>query len=339
MAKHHKRGSSRRIFVAGATGFVGKALVDTLSTNGEDVIAGSRTRPKHLPPNVEWRACDVLKPDTLRSALDGVDVAYFLVHSMSDGSGDYARLEKKGAASFAVAAEEAGVQRIVYLGGVEPPEHVSKHLRSRLEVGEILRGGAVPCIELRASMIIGHESASWLIVRDLALRLPFMILPTWLTSRSRPVALDDVIVALSAAADVEVDGSAWFDIPGPESISGREVLERIAALHGRRVVAVSVPLVTPRSSALWLRLVTRGDYALTRELVLGLGDDLLPKDARYWDLIGHTSLVAFDEAALRALAAERREPERRPLLARIEERIVRTFGPRAASKSSDASRS
>jgi uncharacterized protein YbjT (DUF2867 family) len=153
-------------------------------------------------------------------------------------------------------------------------------------------------------MVIGYGSASWQIVRDLAMRLPAMVLPRWLKSRTRPVALDDVVTALIAAAELPIEASAWFDIPGPEIMSGRQILERIAALRGRRILAVEVPVLTPQLSALWLRLVTRADFTLARELVLGLSEDLLPKDERFWDLIGHTQLVSFDDAARRALASE-----------------------------------
>ena len=153
-------------------------------------------------------------------------------------------------------------------------------------------------------MVIGYGSASWQIVRDLAMRLPAMVLPRWLKSRTRPVALDDVVTALIAAAELPIELSAWFDIPGPEIMSGRQILERIAALRGRRILAVEVPVLTPQLSALWLRLVTRADFTLARELVLGLSEDLLPRDERFWDLIGHKHLVSFDDAARRALANE-----------------------------------
>ncbi|MBC8069395.1 MAG: NAD-dependent epimerase, partial [Deltaproteobacteria bacterium] len=217
---------------------------------------------------------------------------------------DYGELERRDAEAFASAAERAGVERIVYLGGPAPRGEPSEHLRSRLAVGEILRAGMVPTIELRASMVIGYGSASWQIVRDLAVRLPAMILPRWLKSRTRPVALDDVVAALIAAGTMPVAGSEWFDIPGPEVMTGRQILERIAAVRGRHIFAIEVPLLTPRLSALWLRLVTRADFSLARELVLGLGEDLLPHDDRFWAQAGHTELVSFDDAARRALASE-----------------------------------
>lgn len=129
-----------------------------------------------------------------------------------------------------------------------------------------------------------------------------MVLPRWLKSRTCPVGLDDVVAALVAAATVPLSESTWFDIPGPEVLSGRQILERIAALRGRRIWAVEVPLLTPQLSALWLRLVTRTDFVLARKLVLGLGGDLLPKDDRFWALIDHQRLLSFDEAAARALS-------------------------------------
>jgi len=150
---------------------------------------------------------------------------------MGRGNTDFRQLEQRAAQAFIAAAAEAGVERIIYLGGPAPPGPPSEHLKSRLEVGEILRAGKVPTIELRASMVIGNGSASWQIVRDLALRLPGMLLPTWLKSRTRPVALSDVIAALVAAAELPLLSSEWFDLPGPEILSGRQILERIAALR------------------------------------------------------------------------------------------------------------
>jgi uncharacterized protein YbjT (DUF2867 family) len=231
-------------------------------------------------------------------------------------------LERRAAKAFAAAAAEAGVERIVYLGGPAPRQRASEHLRSRLEVGEILRAGSVPAVELRASMVVGSGGASWQIVRDLAMRLPVMVLPRWLKSRSCPVALEDVVAALAATAELPLEGSAWFDVPGPEALSGRQILERIAALRGRRILAVDVPFLTPKLSALWLKLVTRADFSLARELVMGLQEDLLPKDDRFWQLIGHTRLVSFDEAASRALANEPRGTGLLEQAVQLEERLV-----------------
>lgn len=294
--------------LTGATGFIGRALLPALRARGQRVVAASR-RPLQTAGDaagLTWRACDLLQAGTLPAAFEGVKVAYYLVHSMGGGQEHFRDLERRAAGAFVAAAAAAGVERIVYLGGPAPPGRPSEHLRSRLEVGEILRAGPVPAVELRASMVIGSGSASWQIVRDLAMRLPFMVLPRWLKSRTRPVALDDVVAALLAAAELPLAKSAWFDIPGPEIVTGRQILERIAALRGRRILALEVPLLTPQLSALWLKLVTRTDFALARELVLGLGQDLLPTDERFWQLAGRAPLISFDEAARRALASEAR---------------------------------
>jgi uncharacterized protein YbjT (DUF2867 family) len=294
----------RTVLVTGATGFIGGALVPALRAAGWQVVAASR-RPVTSPTDrdgVQWRSCDLLRPDTLPAALAGVRVAYYLVHSMGGGQGDFRELERRAAQGFAAAAADAGIERIVYLGGPAPPGRPSEHLGSRLDVGEILRAGPVLTIELRASMVIGTGSVSWQIVRDLAMRLPVMVLPRWLRSRTRPVALQDVIAALAAAADLPIEGSAWFDLPGPEILNGQQILRRIAALRGRHILALEVPFLTPQLSALWLRLVTRTDFTLARELVVGLSEDLLPTDDSFWQLIDHPQLVSFDEAARCALA-------------------------------------
>ncbi len=184
----------------------------------------------------------------------------------------------------------------------------SEHLRSRLDVGEALRAGPVPAIELRASMIVGHGSLSWLIVRDLAARLPLMILPRWLKSRTQPVAIDDVVISLVRALDLPLEASAWFDIPGPGILSGREILEETSRVMGlARPRMISVPFLTPRLSSLWVRFVTRARWSVAREVVIGLTEDLLAHDDRFWQLIDHQRLSTFAEAARRALDAERAE--------------------------------
>jgi len=175
-------------------------------------------------------------------------------------------------------------------------------------VGEALRAGPAPTVELRASMIVGHGSLSWLIVRDLAARLPVMVLPRWLRSRTQPIAIDDVVVALVRALDVPLDANAWFDVPGPETLSGKEILERTARVMGLGApLSIDVPFLTPRLSSLWLRLVTRANWTVAREVVIGLTEDLLAKDERFWALIDHALRTPFDAAARQALAEERRE--------------------------------
>ncbi|XXF76883.1 NAD(P)H-binding protein [Myxococcaceae bacterium GXIMD 01537] len=318
----------RKVLVTGATGFVGRALRPALLSRGYEVRATTRhLRGAHRNGGAQWVEADLLKRETLGPALEGMDAAYYLVHSMGSEDEDYIRLERRSALAFTEVAALAGVRRIIYLGGVAPEGQPSRHLASRLAVGEILRSGRVPTLELRASMIVGAGSTAWEVCRDLALRLPVMVLPSWLRSRTCPIALDDVVRALVDALEVPLPRGQWFDLPGTEVLTGHELLRRIAALRGRRITALQVPLLSPRLSALWLRLFTSAPYSVARELVAGLTQDLLPRDRRYFELTGHPPRHSFDEAARMALAAE---PPGKPGqgLASVEELLVDLLGPR-----------
>jgi uncharacterized protein YbjT (DUF2867 family) len=275
-------------------------------------------------------AADLSRAGDLPRLLAGAGAAFFLVHGMA-GEGDYPAVERRTAAAFAREAARAGVRRIVYLGGVRPRGRPSRHLASRLAVGEILRAGAVPALELRASMIVGPGSASWQVVRDLALRLPALVLPAWARSRTRPVAIEDVIAALVAALDVPLPaGGAISDLPGPDELTVRELLERVAALRGRLLPAVEAPLSAPRLSALGLKLVSGADFRVVRELVAGLEHDLLPVGTPFWEAIGRRRLLSFDAAARRALAAERPAAGLGGALRALGEELVAAVSPRPA---------
>lgn len=264
-------------------------------------------RARRRAPTLDWVQGDVGDATACARALDGCRAALYLVHGVGDGA-HYDRSEVAAASSFSRAAAAAGVERIVYLGGVAPAGVGSKHLRSRLEVGEALRSGPVKTLELRASMIVGAGSLSWLIVRDLAARLPVMVLPHWLKSRTQPVAIDDIVVALVRALDLPLDASAWFDVPGPVTLSGKEILDEAARVMGLESPrTVRVPLLSPRLSSLWVRFVTRAKWSVAREVVLGLSDDLLARDDRFWQLVGHSQRQSFAEAARLALDSERGE--------------------------------
>jgi uncharacterized protein YbjT (DUF2867 family) len=248
--------------------------------------------------------------DSVAATLSGCEAAFYLVHSMGEGDPDYRQKEVDAARRFAEAAAQAGVKRLIYLGGVAPQKNASEHLKSRLEVGEALRNGPVPTVELRASMIIGHGSLSWLIVRDLAARLPVMALPRWLNSRTQPVGIADVVAALRGGLMLPLPVSAWYDIPGPETLTGREILERTASALGlRRPWAVQVPALAPWLSSYWVLFVTRAQWSVAREVVVGLTEDLVAEDAAYWQLIRHARRQSFAEAARLALAAERVPPD------------------------------
>ena len=319
----------RKLLVTGATGFVGRALIPALLAQGYEIRATTRDLARTRPiRGVEWVACDVSKRADLERALQGIDAVFFLVHAMGGGARNYAATERRVAAELAEVAARAGVKRIVYLGGVAPASTPSEHLQSRLDVGEALRGGSVPAIELRASMIIGNGSASWQIVRDLAMRLPAMLLPSWTASRTCPIALEDAVVALVRALDIPLTKSAWYDIPGPDTLSGRQILSTIAALRGRRVPAVAVPFLSVSLSSWWLKLVTRADFSLARELVLGFKGDLLPESDRYWSEVDYTPKWSFEDAARKALADESLDFSVRGVAGKIEEVVVHLVSPK-----------
>jgi uncharacterized protein YbjT (DUF2867 family) len=301
----------KQVLLTGASGFVGRRLAPVLDALGWRVRCISRdaARAHQQWPQRAWQQADIANLDDVMRTLDGCRVGYYLVHSLAENSTGLVEHERALAETFAIAAERVGVERIVYLGATEPQGPPSDHLRSRLEAGRVLRSGRVPTLELRAGMIVGYGSASWQIVRELAARLPAMVLPRWLQSRSQPVAIEDVIVALATAARVPLSGSASFDLPGPEIMTYRETLMRTARLLGhRRLVVVDVPVLTPTLSAQWIRLVTMADWSVARELVHGLRYDLLARGDEYWQLIAHAPLVTFDEAARSAFKEESRNP-------------------------------
>ncbi|HEX6275259.1 MAG TPA: NAD(P)H-binding protein [Polyangiaceae bacterium] len=310
------------LLLTGATGFVGSAVRHALDAKGWHVRCLTRdaAQARRHEPGLEWVQGDVGDPSSCARALAGSSAALYLVHGIGEGS-DYHEREITAASTFARAAAEAGVERVVYLGGVAPARAGSDHLRSRVAVGEVLRAGPVKTIELRASMIVGHGSLSWLIVRDLAARLPAMVLPRWLKSRTQPVAIDDVVLALVRALELPLSASACFDVPGPATLSGREILEETARVMGlSHPRMLEVPLLSPRVSALWVRFVTRAKWSVAREVVVGLTEDLLARDDGFWELVGHPQRLSFADAARLALRAELDEGPTRGMWGFLERR-------------------
>jgi uncharacterized protein YbjT (DUF2867 family) len=294
------------VLVTGATGFVGRYLCPALRAAGYRLRCASR-RPEQAAtrdPENEWVRFDVEQPQTVKEALAGCQSAVFLVHGMGSGQSDYPERERAAALCFRQAAEEQGLRRVVYLGGVAPQGPPSKHLKSRLDTGSVLRAGSVSAIELRAAMIIGVGSSSWLMVRDLAKRLPAMLLPRWLKNHSWPVAIDDVVAALLIALARPGSESSWYDVPGPERISHSDLLRRVAAQLGKSPKLLNVPVLSPRLSSYWIGLVTRADLSLARELVEGLRYDLDPSGTSIWELASDHGLVSLDATVAEALRDE-----------------------------------
>ncbi len=296
------------LLLTGASGYIGGRLLARLEQEGRPVRCMSR-RPEQLSartaPTTEVVRGDVNEPDSLADALSGIETAYYLVHSMS-GASDYRTADRNGAAAFGAAARAAGVRRIVYLGGLGEGAGLSEHLASRQEVGATLEASGVPTIELRASIVIGSGSASFEMVRALVDRLPVMVTPRWVGTRTQPIAIEDAVEYLRQAADLGIDGSRVIEIGGPEQVSYRELMREYARQRGLRRTMVSVPVLTPRLSSLWLGLVTPVYARVGRELVEGLRNETVVRDP--------SALTLFPirprgvrEAIARALVNEDRE--------------------------------
>jgi len=315
----------RRVLLTGATGFVGRHVYPELIDAGFDVVSASRDpeRAERAQQGRKFVWLNLEDYASIVAAMRGCQAAVYLVHSMASGAG-YDEVEARSARHFARAAEEAGLQRIVYLGGPRPTGRVFKHLESRLRTGELLRAGRVPAIELQATMVIGAGGESWRMVRDLAARLPLMVLPRWLESRSQPIAIADVAIAVRHALQMELDHSATYALPGPETLSAREILARTARLMGLEPPMLRVPVITPRLSSYWISLVTRADPHIARQLVEGLRGDLISPDAGFWQLYPEHRRVGFDEAARRALRAE---AQSLPVPVRLTEWVLHQLTP------------
>lgn len=298
--------NNERVLLTGASGFVGRHLYPALRAAGCEVLCASRKphEAQQRYPDRTWVHVDLDDPATLGAALAPCSAAYYLIHSMGDGA-DYERREAESAVAFTAAARRAGLRRMVYLGGVAPAGTPSRHLRSRMATGELLRQSEVSTVELRAAMIIGKGGSSWEMVRDLAARLPLMVLPKWLQNRSHPVAITDVVFALLVALALPDEAAGVYDIPGPEQVSHQKLLQRVAAYWGLRPIMIKVPVLTPRLSSYWLRFVTRADWNLAKELVAGLTSDLIPADDGLWTLVPHYQRVALNDAIQAALADEK----------------------------------
>lgn len=253
--------------------------------------------------DVEIRTADALEPSSLDRVLEDIDTAYYLVHSMAAGDA-FPEIDAAAAHNFAAAAARQKVRRIVYLGGLMPEAPRSAHLRSRLHTGEILRDGEVPVTELRAGMIIGPGSAAWEVIRDLVNHLPVMATPRWVSSRSTPIALQNLLHYLAEAPQLAETAHGIYDVGGPDVLTYADIMCRYGSIVGKSPIIIPVPLLTPRLSSLWLRLVTSVPTNVARALVDGLSQDVLATDQRLAALIPQR-LLTFEESARAALAADR----------------------------------
>ena len=273
------------ILIAGATGYVGGELLKSLLAAGYSLRCLARRpdvlRAKKLS-GLEVVPGDVLDRPSVRAAMTGVDTAYYLVHSMGSTE-SFEEQDRAAAQNFAEAAREAGIRRIIYLGGLgHGAEKLSAHLRSRHEVGDILRSTGVPVVEFRASVVIGSGSLSFEMIRALVERLPVMIAPRWVSVAAQPIAVADLISYLLAALDLPLDGNKMFEIGGSDQVSYGGLMKEYATQRGLKRLVISVPFLTPRLSSLWLGLVTPLYVRVGRKLI---------------DSICHTTIVE-DQTAL-----------------------------------------
>jgi len=269
----------KHVLIAGATGYIGGRLVKALEAKGVPVRCIAR-RPEflasHVGPSTEVVGGDVLDPRSLRAAMSGIDMAYYLVHSM--GAADFEKSDREGARNFAAAAVRARVKRLIYLGGLGHARDLSPHLRSRQEVGRILRESGVPTIESRASIVIGSGSLSFEMIRALVDRLPVMITPRWVRIRAQPIAIEDVIKYLVEALETPIDGSIVVEIGGGDQATYAEIMMEYARQRGLKRLMIPVPVLTPRRSSLWLGLVTPLYATIGRKLIESIMHETLVRD-------------------------------------------------------------
>ena len=273
--------NQRLVLLTGATGYVGGRLEKKLEAVGVATQYLAR-RPENLRDKVgsgvEVMAGDVMDGDTLAAAFAGVHTAYYLVHSMGS-AGSFEDQDRLGAQNFAKAAATAGVQRIVYLGGLgDEKESLSPHLRSRHEVGDILRASGVPVIEFRASIILGSGSLSFELIRALVERLPVMIMPRWVRVPAQPIAIDDVLLYLIAALDLPLPGSRTFEIGGADQVTYADLMKEYARQRGLKRCLIPVPVLTPYLSSLWLGLVTPVFARIGRKLIESIRHPTIVRD-------------------------------------------------------------
>ena len=303
-------GAERRplVLVTGATGYVGGRLLARLEARGARLRCLAR-RPEFLAPRVrpdtEVVRGDVSDPASLPPALAGVDTAYYLVHLMAAGE-RFAEADRDAAQNFARAARDAGVRRIVYLGGLGHGAELSPHLASRQEVGRLLAATGVAVIELRASIVIGSGSLSFEMVRALVERLPMMIAPRWVGTRAQPIAVEDVLDYLLAALDAPPEVSGVFEIGGADRVSYLDIMMEYARQRGLRRWVIRVPVLTPRLSSLWLGLVTPLYARIGRQLIEGVRNETVVRDERAARVFPAVRPRGIREAIARALAHEDR---------------------------------
>ncbi len=305
------------VLLTGATGFIGGRLLRRFHEQGIRVRCLVRSPKKFqtLYPNlsdIELAEGDLVQGTGLAEALQGVQASYYLVHSMGPSPGSagkgFAEKDRLAARNFRRAAEEAGVERIIYLSGLgEQGSGLSTHLSSRQEVGQILASGTVAATELRAGVIIGSGGASFEIIRYLTERLPVMVAPRWVDTRCQPIYVENVLDYLAGCLEVPETAGQIFEICGPDQFSYRELMLTYARVRGLTRFILTVPVLTPKLSSYWVQLVTPIPGSLVQPLIGGLKSEVICLDTRIHDLIP-VRLIPMEEAICTALSEEEQGP-------------------------------
>jgi uncharacterized protein YbjT (DUF2867 family) len=294
-----------KILVSGATGYVGGKLIPLLAEAGHEVTAMVRDeshRDAFTSLKMRVVIADALQPLSLVEAMRGVDAAYYLIHSMASPDGDFHQRDLLAAKNFAIAARQAGVSRIIYLGGlVSDTSEVSKHLRSRQETGETLRNFGPPLTEFRAGIIVGNGSISFELIRCLTERLPVMICPRWVITRTQPIAIEDVLAYLVATLRSEESTGQIVEIGGATIETYRSMMLTYARARGLKRWLLRVPVLTPRLSSYWLRLVTPIPASIAHPLIEGLRTEVVCKSNRAAELFPEIRPVGYSAAVDKTL--------------------------------------
>ncbi len=298
-----------KVLIVGATGYVGRRLVPKLLERGHEVSALARTPQKMVSPDfsqVKLFQGDVLDYESLTDAFKGQDVVYYLVHSMSSGGEEFEDLDRKAAENASRASKEGGVKRIVYLGGLgkNVDEDKSTHLRSRHEVGNILRESGIPVTEFRAAVLIGTASFSFEMIHHLVNRLPAMICPRWVTIRTQPIATDDALRYLSECLDVPESAGRIIDIGGPDVLTYYDMMKTVADVLRLRRWIIMVPVLTPRLSSWWIRFVTPVPVELARSIIDSLKSETVCENDDALKMFDFEP-IGFETAVRRALMGTR----------------------------------